>query len=446
MQINLPRLHTAQQQIANEAARFNALACGRRFGKTVLGIDRLMRHALAGKPTAWFAPNYRLLMAVWRDVVNILGPIADANKNDKIIQFPGGGVCEFWSLDTPSPARSRKYAAVVIDEAAHAVSLKEQWENAIRPTLADLRGDAWFLSSPNGLNFFHTLWQRGQDPEREDWASWQMPTAMNPYIAADEIESARTELSEMAFRQEYLGEFVSWEGAVFRSIQRAIWNPPDELKRRNRIEPWHTSAPCFAIGCDWGRTNDYTVFTVATDVAFVSTGDDLTGGETPQCPADRWNSTSIIELDRFRGIDYGMQRARLFALYERYGKPVVLAESNAMGQPVIEQLAHDGMRVKPFHTSNATKARIVDDIALDFERGRIRIPDDPVLIGELQAFEATKLESSGLMRYAAPPGGHDDTVVSLALARHALARYAGAYSHNPYYAERMKNWLLPAMI
>ena len=216
--IRLPQLHEAQRQIIAEASRYNVLATGRRFGKTVLGIDRLMRHALTGKPVAWFAPNYKMLMAVWRDIVAILGDNVVANTSDKFIQFPGGGQLEAWSLDSPNPARSRKYAAVCIDEAAHAPDLKDQWEGAIRPTLTDLRGEAWFLSSPKGMNFFHTIWQRGQDPEREDWKSWQMPTASNPYIPADEIAAAKLDLPELAFRQEYLAQFVSWEGAVFRGL------------------------------------------------------------------------------------------------------------------------------------------------------------------------------------------------------------------------------------
>jgi hypothetical protein len=52
---------------------------------------------------------------------------------------------------------------------------------------------------------------------------------------------------------------------------------------------------------------------------------------------------------------------------------------------------------------------------LAFERDQIRIPNDPVLLGELQAFEATRLQS-GMMRYAAPNGLHDDTVMALAMA------------------------------
>ena len=142
---------------------------------------------------------------------------------------------------------------------------------------------------------------------------------------------------------------------------------------------------------DWGRTNDYTVFVVVSDA-----------GE-------------VLEIDRFRGIEYSLQRARLEALYQRHAKPTIIAEANSMGQPVIEQLQRDGLDVKPWVTTNASKSEAVEALALAFERGEIVIPNDPVLIGELQAFEAKPL-SSGLTRYAAPEGGHDDTVMALAIA------------------------------
>ncbi len=86
-----------------------------------------------------------------------------------------------------------------------------------------------------------------------------------------------------------------------------------------------------------------------------------------------------------------------------------------MGGPVVEQLQRDGLPVVGFVTTNASKSAIVESLCLAFERGMITIPDDPVLIGELQAFEGKKLPS-GMTRYSAPEGQHDDTVMSLAFA------------------------------
>ena len=71
-------------------------------------------------------------------------------------------------------------------------------------------------------------------------------------------------------------------------------------------------------------------------------------------------------------------------------------------------------------TTNASKSAAVEALALAFERAEVKIPNDPTLIGELQAFEAKPLPS-GIMRYSAPEGGDDDTVMSLAIARVGIA-------------------------
>jgi hypothetical protein len=86
-----------------------------------------------------------------------------------------------------------------------------------------------------------------------------------------------------------------------------------------------------------------------------------------------------------------------------------------MGSPLVEQLRADGLPVCGFQTTSASKAEIIQRLVMGFERGVIRTPNDPVLIGELQAFEA-KGTAGGMVRYGAPEGMHDDTVMALAIA------------------------------
>src|ERR1051326_3574531 len=81
--LQLPAPHRAQRRVIQEAKRFNVICCGRRWGKTVLGMDRLIHPALQGKPVAWFAPNYRLLSEVWRELQATLGPaITRSNQQE----------------------------------------------------------------------------------------------------------------------------------------------------------------------------------------------------------------------------------------------------------------------------------------------------------------------------------------------------------------------------
>jgi hypothetical protein len=72
-------------------------------------------------------------------------------------------------------------------------------------------------------------------------------------------------------------------------------------------------------------------------------------------------------------------------------------------------------RVVGVQLTNASKANIIESLALAFERGNIAILPDETLMGELEAFGMERLPS-GMIRYGAPDGMHDDCVLSLALA------------------------------
>src|SRR5690606_6762025 len=121
------------------------------------------------------------------------------------------GSIDFFSMDLGGAdrVRGRKYARAILDECALVVGLKDAWEKAIRPTLADYMGDAWFLSTPRRGSFFEELYRRSQSDE--EWASWTLPTSANPFIRPSEIEAARRDMSEQAFAQEFLADFEASE-------------------------------------------------------------------------------------------------------------------------------------------------------------------------------------------------------------------------------------------
>lgn len=384
IKLTLPKLHPGQQTIKDQGRRFEIICCGRRFGKSVMSRDKLARTALAGKPTAYFAPTYKMLADYWRETVAVLHPVLDkSNVQEKRLQLMTGGVIDMWSLDDPNAARGRKYAHIAIDEAAMIARLQEAWQEVLRPTLADYAGSASFYSTPKGRNFFWQLWQRGQDESQPEWASWQMPTSANPYILPEEIEAARLELPERAFAQEFLAQFLEDGGGVFRGVlEVATATPQDKAIEGHQ----------YVIGADWGRQNDFTVLTVIDT-----------------------NTNELVYIDRFNQIEYITQSGRLKALCERFKPIAVYAESNSIGEPIIERLLREDIPVRPFVTTNASKAQIIDGLSLAFERQELKILNEPTLIGELQAYEMERLPS-GLIRYGAPSGMHDDCVMSLAMA------------------------------
>jgi hypothetical protein len=381
--------------LLQEARRYNVVALGRRAGKSTLAQHVLVMRALQERqPVGYFAPTYKLLAEFWREVRNVLQVVTvQKSEQDHRVEMMGGGVLECWSLDDPNPARGRKYGLIVVDEAAMVRDLLEIWQLALRPTLTDLSGGAWFMSTPRGLNDFHVLYQQGQDPLQREWASWQMPTAVNPFIDADELAAAKAELPERAFAQEYLAEFLQIEGGgVFRGV--------DAVSRLEQRGPQRGHQ--YVIGVDWGRTNDFTAI----------------------CVID----ATLMEqaaLDRFSEIDYELQTERLHKWCDLYHPVLVVAEHNSMGGPLTERLqtgyarllgrARAALPVWAWEATNASKAALVQALGLAIEQGALTLLDHAVQQAELLGYEASVLPS-GMIRYGAPFGQHDDTVIALGLA------------------------------
>ena len=237
------------------------------------------------------------------------------------------------------------------------------------------------------MNYFKTLFDYGQDPSFKNWASWQMPNSENPFMPSEEIEEARKG-RESVFNQEWLAQFINGEGSVFRNVNQVATVAPG-----GKPEAGHV----YVIGCDWGRSNDATAFVVV----------DLT---------DR----KVVDLDSFSQVEYAIQRTRLKALSDKWKPQQITAEQNSIGGPIIEQLRRDGLRVPAFTTTNPSKAKAIDDLVLAFEQRDIRILNDPRLIRELIAYQAERLPS-GLLRYGAPSGQHDDCVMALLIAWTAVS-------------------------
>lgn len=389
-------LHAGQQAIVASAKRFNVEACGRRFGKTTQGIALAAYGSpgspgglFEGYPVGWFAPYFKDMSEAWNLARRFLGDnVLRTDGQQWRIFMRNGATFDFWSMDDPDAGRSRKYALVILDEAAKARHLQVAWEQAIRPTLTDYKGGAWFLSTPKGLNYFYQLRQKCDS--FDDWAFHHAPTSANPFIDPAEIEDARRSLPERVFRQEYMAEFIADGAGVFRSVYAASGGPWLDDAQPGRS---------YTIGVDWGRSDDFTVFCVVDD------------------------HHQLVHVDRFTGIGYELQVGRLFELWRRFKCCPVIAESNSMGGPLIENLQRRQMTVRGFHTTNASKAEAIEALALAIENGKMALTSDKradFVRDELLAFESERLPS-GLIRYGAPPGFHDDGVMALAIAWHGAS-------------------------
>jgi len=210
----LQELHPKQQEIIDNAGRFNHLRCGRRFGKTTL-IAELSSISLdvgedqeIGWPVGIWFPTYKDLSEVWKELKKLYKPvIARKDEQLKQIELLTGGIIDFWSMEDPDSGQGRKYRRAIIDESAKAPKLYQAWENTIRPTLTDYKGDAFILSRPKGRNNgFYRLEEKHK--QFDNWRFHHYTTYDNPHIDPAEVDEAKAQLDDINFRQEYMAEYV----------------------------------------------------------------------------------------------------------------------------------------------------------------------------------------------------------------------------------------------
>lgn len=381
VEVAVPSLHPGQAAIYADRARFNVLECGRRFGKTAFGEALAIGKAAERfQPVGWFAPTYKLILEVWQDIYRATkGAVTRSSLQERRLELLGGGVIEFWSLDDPDAGRGRKYGRVILDEASLVRELQSAWEGAIRPTLTDLKGDAWFLGTPKGTNYFHRLFLRGETGD-DGWRSWRRATVDNPYIDAAEVEAAKRDLPPDVFAQEYLGVPAADAGNPFGAD--AIQAAAGELS---------TGEPV-AWGWDLAKAQDWTVGLALDDAGRC-------------CRFHRWRRP------------WGETRTRIGELTDAQA----LVDSTGVGDPILEDLHREhGARFEGFKFSQHTKQQLMEGLVLALQRRELSgLP--PAVIAELESFEYV-YRPGGSVSYAAAHGMHDDCVVALALARAQLQK------------------------
>lgn len=379
--------HPGQKQVINCEARFRVVVCGRRWGKTTLGIRSILIRAAERKQTCWWlAPTYGMAAQVWRDLKYACreAPGLMISETERRLDFPGGGSLAIHSAHLPDNLRGAGLDFVVLDEAAFMEPTV--WPEVVRPMLLERKGRALFLSSPKSRNWFWEIYQMGRSNNRS-WAHFHFPSSHNPLIDPAELEAIRAQTNERIYREEYGAEFLEDTGQVFRGIYEAATAPRDATPKPDGI---------YVAGLDWGREGDYTAIVVIDAAA-----------------------RQVVALDRFNQVSWALQRGRLKAIHDYWGLRYIWAEANSTGSPNIEALQAENLPIRPFITTAASKPPLIEALALAIERRELALLRDENLLAELAVYTQERLPAGGY-RYTAPPGLHDDLVIALALAHHGI--------------------------
>jgi len=134
--------------------------------------------------------------------------LLEANKLS--ITLPNGATAVAIPCQNPDAGRGFSPNLVILDEAAFAA---EELLAVITPSLAATGGALQMISSPNGpAGFFYEAVEG-----RSSGAFWhrQVTHHQCPRIGADFLAAELITLGELRFKQEYLAQFLSPEGAFF---------------------------------------------------------------------------------------------------------------------------------------------------------------------------------------------------------------------------------------
>lgn len=222
-------LHEKQREVLLSEARFKVCAAGRRGGKSYLSAVMLILEALKeenrygiplkGKETWYVAPTYSQAREIMWGVLKELtqGITETIHENTSTLTLINGRTIKLKGSDRPDTLRGVSLAFVVLDEYA---SMKpEVWDMIIGPALADTRGDALFIGTPDGKNHFYDIWLSASTDEDDEWEAFQFNSLDNPIIREEEIEKARKRMSAEAFRQEFEASFSAAGGGAFKEYE-----------------------------------------------------------------------------------------------------------------------------------------------------------------------------------------------------------------------------------
>lgn len=427
--------HPAQQQVHNALDgdaewiasggkrgtpphRYVVVDAGRRWGKTNgVGLNHVNKECLSKINQKWFwvDPSFPIGERAWRDFKKLVRPlvqqkmITTRETNPRLATFATGSTIQFLSAENVDSLVGDGLDGVVCNEAAQ--FRREAWEMALKPALMDLLGQALFLSTPRGFNFFWELHQRGQNPKFQNMAhppkwkrgfkSFTFPSSSNPFLPKSEIEEARLTLPARIFAQEYLADFKEGGASVFQGVSE-IFHTGIHLDGGNVVARNHP----YVAGLDLGRVRDFTVLTIL----------------------DKYGR--VCWWERLPHVDWGAQFTFISRAVQRYSSLILLDETG-LGDPIIEQMRNktnvtvDGYKI----TTNRYKVELIQNLAVMIENGEIVIPGElTVLKDELLAYTYTHTDG-GAVKFSAPSGQHDDCVISLALAAWAYKKWIGS-AHN----------------
>ena len=203
-----------QKRISESPTRFNVAAWGRQSGKTTYGIDKMIIRPLEGRPLGiyWYVLQTSSAAEIafnryWHELKraeHLL--LCKPNESEKRVTLINGANIFFKSGHNFEDLRAETLDGAIIDEVRQ--QSPKLWPMVIRPMLSKRKGWCDFYSTPNGFDHFYDLFEAAKG--KKSWSAFHAPSSEAWWWDEQEIDEARSEMSQAEFDQEI--------GAQFRNI------------------------------------------------------------------------------------------------------------------------------------------------------------------------------------------------------------------------------------
>jgi len=385
------KLHAGQKRIIQEIlstpAKFSILNCSRQYGKSVLASQLILYYAINFKNTRnlYATPIHSQAKKVFERILGAIlqsGVVAEHNRSDMTITLINGSVMLFSGVERYDNLRGESTDVQVLDE--YCFMHPNAFSEALRPMLLVRGKKCIIISTPKGKrNSFFKMAQMGLASDQLNYSYHKGDYTENPFYDLDEIADAKRNLPDYVYRQEYLGEFIENAGEIFTNTDQVFCL--DKF-----MEP---GSQTFG-GLDFGRQEDFTVLTILNQK-----GELVFQYRDRQKPWETIINNVVMYLKK----------------YNTYA----LAEVNGIGDVLFEMLKTKYSKVEPFQTTNSSKQQIIELLSVEFQNKTISLLKenlDPITYNELLGLEFEYNVKTRTVKYGAPIGLHDDTVMSLAMA------------------------------
>lgn len=391
--------HPKQAQIFESKAKKKIIPKGRRFGLTKGYANDCIESMLDGvSPILWVDTVYpNITRYIERYFFPILSKLPKSTwqwrEQKKELQVLDS-VCDLRSADRPELIEGFAYKKIYLNEAGIILKKRYLWENTILPMIMDFDPMVYVGGTPKGQGLFFELYMKAKDPLNKDWEHFDFTSYDNPYLDKETIDTLANDMPDLVRRQEIYAEFLEDKSLVFRNFENCMGSIIKEPEFQKR----------YYAGFDVAKHVDYSVLIIIDE------------------------DGSMVYFNRFQK-DYPYQKKLVAEVVRKYNNATLLIDASGVGDPIYDDFVEMDLNVEPYKFTNLSKKQLIECLMLAFELEKIKILNEPILIDEIKIF-SYEISSSGLIKYSAPEGYHDDCVISLALANWCYDKFTiGQMAH-----------------